>query len=158
VLDPVYAGAETVPGASYFLLNAIPLSDTSRIDVDAPPLQLDPTLFGKEPKHGWCYFYEKAELARQQSDWEQVVKFYNQAQKSELSPSVPVENLVFVEALANTGDIDTALKLTDQTVKAQDFLCPAIYALWDRVSQSASGQSLDVTQINERILQSGCKR
>ncbi len=158
VLDPVYGNAETVPGASYFLLNAIPLSDTRRIQADAPQPEMDKTLFGGEPEHGWCYFYEKAELARQQLDWEQVTKLYNQAQKNELSPSVPVENLVFIEAFANTGDADTALKLTDQTIKAQEILCPAIYTLWDRVLQSASAQSLNASAINQHIEESGCKR
>jgi hypothetical protein len=157
VLDPVYANGETVPGASYFLLNAIPLSDPGRIQ-DTPQFQMDETLFGREPEHGWCYFYEKAELARQKLDWEQVVKLFNQAQKNDFNPSVPVENLLFIEAFANTGNLDTALQLTEQTIKAQENLCPAIYTLWDRVIESGSVQSSDVSEINKRIAQAGCKR
>jgi hypothetical protein len=26
-----------------------------------------------EPEHGWCYFFESAELARSNGDWERVV-------------------------------------------------------------------------------------
>ncbi|MEW6404162.1 MAG: hypothetical protein AB1649_20390 [Chloroflexota bacterium] len=158
VLDPVYGNGDTVPGVSYFLATAIPLSDTNRIQVDASQPEMDRTLFGSEPEHGWCYFYEKAELARQQLDWEQAIKLYKQAQKDDLAPSVPVENLVFIEAYAGTGDVDTALKLTDQTIRAQETLCPAIYTLWDRILQSASGQSFDVSMIEQHIAQSGCKR
>lgn len=157
VLDEVYGSAETVPGASYFLLNAIPLSDPSQIQADAPQPVMDETLFGQEPPHDWCYFYEKAELARQQSDWEQVVKSYNQAQKSDLSPSMPAENLPFIEAFALVGQTDTALKLTGQTLKTQKELCPAVQTLWDRVLQASSTQTPDTTEINERIRQSGCK-
>jgi hypothetical protein len=148
VLDSVYANAETVPGASYFLLNAIPLSDPDLIQTQASQPLLDETLFGVEPAHGWCYFYEKAELARQQNDWEQVVKLYDQAQKNGLTVSMPVENLAFIEAFAMTGDTNTAVKLTERTIKAQEILCPALYTLWNRV-----GASDDV----ETVLNDGCK-
>ncbi len=157
VLDPVYANAETVPGASYFLLNAIPLSNPNQIQADAPQPVMDETLFGQEPAHNWCYFYEKAELARQQSDWEQVAKLYNQAQKSDLGASMPVENLPFIEAFAMTGQPEIALKLTDQTLKTQKELCPAVYTLWDRVLQTSSDQTLNASEIDKRIHQSGCK-
>jgi len=148
VLDSVYANAETVPGASYFLLNAIPLSDPDLIQTQASQPLLDETLFGVEPAHGWCYFYEKAELARQQNDWEQVVKLYDQAQKNGLNVSMAVENLPFIEAFAMTGDTKTAIKLTERTIKEQEILCTALYTLWNRV-----GASDDV----ETVLKDKCK-
>jgi hypothetical protein len=157
VLDKVYGNAETLPGASFYLLNAIPLSDPNQIQADAPQPVMDKTLFGSEPAHDWCYFYEKAELARQQADWEQVVKLYDQAQKSGLSASMPVENLPFIEGFAIFGQTDTALKLTDRTLKTQKELCPAIHTLWDRVLQTSSNPTLSASEINERINQSGCK-
>src|SRR5690606_29707179 len=27
------------------------------------------TIFGQEPEHGWCYYYQKAQLANQQQHW-----------------------------------------------------------------------------------------
>ncbi len=157
VLDPIYGNAETVPGANIYLVNAIPLSNPDLIKTDAPALVLDKTLFGSEPAHDWCYYYTKAELARQQNDWEQVVKLYKDAQKDGFSASMPVENLPFIEGFALTGDTDTALKLTERTLKTQKDLCPAIYTLWDRVLQSSPGQPLNALEINEHIHQSGCK-
>jgi hypothetical protein len=152
VLDSVYANADTVPGASYFLLNAIPLSNPNLIQINAPQPVLYKKLFGAEPAHGWCYFYEKAELARQQSDWKQVAKLYNQAQKNGFNVSMPVENLPFIEAFAITGDTDLAVKLTERTVFGQKTLCPALYTLWDRVSQTQV-PSVDI----QTILQEDCK-
>ncbi len=148
VLDSVHANAETVPDANYFLLNAIPLSNPGLIQAQAPQPLLDETLFGAEPAHGWCYFYEKAELARQQSDWEGVVKLYDQANKNGFNASMPVENLPFIEAFALTGDTDMAIKLTERTIKEQNTLCPALHTLWDRVGTSAEV---------ETILKDGCK-
>ena len=152
VLDPIYGNAETVPGANIYLINAISLSNPDLIKADAPELILDETLFGAEPSHDWCYIYTKAELARQQTNWEGVVKLYNQAQNDGLSASMPVENLPFIEAFALTGDTDMAVKLTERTIKGQKPLCPALYTLWERVSQ-IQGASDDV----ESILQDGCK-
>ena len=152
VLDPIYGNAETVPGANIYLVNAISLSNPDLIKADAPELILDETLFGTEPSHDWCYIYTKAELARQQTNWEGVVKLYNQAQNDGLSASMPVENLPFIEAFALTGDTDMAVKLTERTIKGQKPLCPALYTLWERVSQ-IQGASDDV----ESILQDGCK-
>jgi len=155
VLDPLYGNAETLPGANEFLLDSIRLSDPGRIDVTAPQPAMDETLFGPEPPHDWCYYYEKAEIARQQTDWEQVVKLYNQAQEKELSAYLPVENLPFIEALALAGKTDAALQLTERTLKSQKDLCPAIRTLWDRVLQAL--QTLDENEIDGRIRESGCK-
>lgn len=152
VLDPVYGNAETVPGASPLLINAIRLSDPSRIVADAAAPALDKTIFGGEPPRGWCYFYAKAELARQQGKWEEVVRLYRQAQREGLHPGLPAEYLPFIEALARSGDMDAAFKLTERTIKEKRTLCPALETLWGRALQEPS-RSAEV----ESLLQSECK-
>jgi hypothetical protein len=152
VLDPIYGNAETVPGANVYLVNAIHLSNPNRIIADSPELTLDKTLFGAEPVRDWCYYYAKAELARHQTDWEQVVKLYTQAQKAGFKASMPVENLPFIEGFAIIGETDMAIKLTGHTIKEQKILCPALHTLWNRVFE-VQGSLDDV----ETILQDGCK-
>ena len=151
VLDSVYNNAETVPGASFYLLEAIPLSNPDLILINAEAPAMEKTLFGSEPSHGWCYFYAKAEIARQLGNWEEVASLYKEAQKSELSPALPVEYLPFIEAFALTGDMDIAVKLTERTIKGQPTLCPALNTLWNRVSGD-----VDVSQA-ESLLQKECK-
>lgn len=112
---------------------------------------MDKTLFGEEPSHGWCYIYAKAEIARQAGNWEEVTKLYKEAQKAELSPSLPVEYLPFIEAFARTGDMDTAMKLTERTIKGQPTLCPALHTLWNRTTSDT-----DLSQA-ESLLQKECK-
>ncbi len=126
--------------------------------MDAPQPALDETLFGAEPAHGWCYFYTKAELARQQSDWEGVVKLYNQAQKNGFNASMPVENFPFIEAFALTNDMDMAIKLTERTIKEQNTLCPALHTLWDRVLHAPTIQTAQTLDINNWLSQNSCKR
>jgi hypothetical protein len=154
VLDPVYGSKETVLGASYFLTDAIPLSNPDLIQTGAPQPELDKTIFGSEPAHDWCYYYAKAELARQESNWGEVVNLYKQAHKGDFTASIPVENLPFIEAFARTGQTDEALKLTDVTVKTQKELCPAVLTLWERVSQNVS---VNMDEVNAQIKKSGCK-
>ncbi|GJQ34931.1 MAG: hypothetical protein JETCAE01_09410 [Anaerolineaceae bacterium] len=151
VLDPVYNNAETVPGASFYLLEAIPLSNPDLILADAPAPVMEKTLFGNEPSHGWCYTYAKAEIARQNGDWEKVAKLYKDAQKNELSPALPVEYLPFIEAFALTGDMDTAFKLTERTIKGRPTLCPALNTILNRVSGE-----VDVSQAKS-LLQKECQ-
>ena len=151
VLDPVYNNTETVPGASFYLIDAITLSDPSLILTDVPAPEMDKTLFSDEPTHGWCYTYVKAEIARHAGNWEEVAKLYKEAQKTELSPTLPVEYLPFIEAFARTGDMDTALKLTERTIKGQPTLCPALNTLWSRVSSE-----VDISEA-KNFLQKECK-
>ena len=151
VLDPVYNNAETVPGASFYLVDAIPLSNPSLIDLEASQPNLDKTLFGVEPPHDWCYYYTKAEIARQQENWEGVVKLYKQASQNGYGPSLPVENLLFIEAHAMTGNMDTAVKLTERTARSQEILCPALYTLWERVRNEK-----DISPNIEGILFDNC--
>ena len=96
VLDPVYNNAETVPGASLYLTEAIPLSNPDLILINAEAPAMEKTLFGIEPSHGWCYAYAKAEIARQNGDWEKVADLYKETQKANLSPALPVEYLPFI--------------------------------------------------------------
>ena len=150
VLDPVYNNAETVPGASLYLTEAIPLSNPDLILINAEAPAMEKTLFGIEPSHGWCYAYAKAEIARQNGDWEEVVRLYKEAQKEEPSPALPVEYLPFIEAFALTGDMDIAVKLTERTIKGQPTLCPALITLWNRASSET-----DISQA-ESLLQKEC--
>ena len=39
----------------------------------------DTNLFGAEDRNTWCYYYETADLARQQGQWAQVTRIYQQA-------------------------------------------------------------------------------
>jgi hypothetical protein len=64
-----------------------------------------PTLiFGNEPSHNWCYYYQKAALARQQGDWQTVAHLGDEAQKLGLHPNDQIEWMPFLQAYAILGD------------------------------------------------------
>ncbi|HEX9028227.1 MAG TPA: hypothetical protein VF823_03555, partial [Anaerolineales bacterium] len=64
VLDPVFDAG--YPLKQKLLSDAIPISDpTDLLGAGGSAARLPGHLFGSEPQHGWCYYFEKADLARQ---------------------------------------------------------------------------------------------
>ncbi len=59
-----------------------------------------PDAYGPEPAHGWCYYFEKADLARQFGDWKTVTHLGDEAFKLNDYPNNPVERFVFIEGYA----------------------------------------------------------
>lgn len=68
------------------------------------PFHLPPALyFGEEPPHGWCYYYQKAALARQRGEWEEIVQIGAQVQRLGLEAGDLIEWMPFLEAYAHEG-------------------------------------------------------
>ncbi len=67
--------------------------------------QLAQFMFGPEPSHDWCYYFEKADLALQFGDWEKVAELGNQVSKAGLHPEDWVEWTPFLQAYAYLGDV-----------------------------------------------------
>ena len=84
------------------------IGQTSKIQNVLPPgssaIQPPAIQFGTEPTRGWCYTYEKAELALQLGDYQQVSALGNETQAKNLQPADPVEWMPFVQAYAALGD------------------------------------------------------
>jgi hypothetical protein len=62
-------------------------------------------MFGSEPAHNWCYYFEKADLALQSGDWKKVAELGEQASKAGLHPEDWVEWMPFLQAYAYLGDV-----------------------------------------------------
>lgn len=153
ILDDTYANTETLPGASYMVTDAIFLSDTRQIITDAPAPNLPTPLFGEKPEKSWCYFFERAELARQTKNWEDVVKLGDQAFNNGYSALMPVENLVFIEGYANLHRFEDAYSLTRESASENADLIPSLCSLWERVSEKLIDKS-KVSQIQNEL---GCQ-
>jgi len=136
VMDPVYSNSDTIPGVTYMLLDAIPLSNLDQIITDAPQPDLPSFLFGIEPQHTWCYFFEKAELARQMGNWKEIIQLGDEAFLNGFSALQPAEYFVFIEAYANNSRIDDAIQLTKKVISEKPELKPALCGLWNRVQLS----------------------
>ncbi len=65
-------------------------------------------VFGSEPPHTWCYFYQKMDLARQTGNWQEVVKLGREARKLDVEPASVTEWMPLLEAYVELGDIENA--------------------------------------------------
>lgn len=146
VLESVYANDLVYERYTRFLRSSIPLSDPTRIFMDKNMPAMPKDLFGEEPAHTWCYFYEKAELARQAGDWKKVSKLGNEAINQGYSPSDPFEWLPFIEGFALTNDITKAEKYTIQAFNADNKPGNGLCQLWKRVQvQDSVGNGAEST-------------
>jgi len=87
-----------------------PYSEIEHVLADETPPTLPTIVFGSEPAHGWCYFYQKADLARQQGEWNQVLEIGEQAFGQGFEPEDPIEWMPFLQAYAMTGNIELLTK------------------------------------------------
>jgi hypothetical protein len=69
-------------------------------------------LFGPEPERDWCYYYQKADLARQIGDWEAIVALHKESRRSGYTPNDQIELIPFLQAYAYLGDFQSVKKIS----------------------------------------------
>lgn len=91
--------------------------------------------YGNEPGHGWCYYFEHADLARQQGKWDQVVSLGNKAFGLTDHPNDPAEYFVFIEGYAHQADWQKAVELSQSSYKiSKKYVGPPLCTLWARIA------------------------
>ena len=123
---------------------ALTLSNLGQVVPNAKSPTL-PEILGAEPAHTWCYYFEKADLARQLDDWAQVAEIGDQVFAIPYYPDDYSEYLPFVEAYARTGRWEDARDLTRKTAELMPILRPALCAVWQRV-ETDPGASITLAQ------------
>lgn len=142
LMDLTYSNKKTIPQASLHLALAIPLSNLNQV-ITAPktPASLPPELNQGEPKPDWCYYFEKADLARQMEDWTKAARLGDEAIQSNLSAKDPSEWLPFIEAYAHIGKIDQALRISREQAKANNSIVNGLCQTWSRIEGYSSAGS-----------------
>lgn len=123
---------KTNPYLSDKLAQAVPLSNLSQI-IPTSSQTLDPLIFGQEPVHDWCYYYQKADLARQQQNWAGVVNLWQAAESQGKHPHVGVEYGPFIEGFAHSGDWSAALDLTRKADFPKYVMRSYVCSTWARI-------------------------
>lgn len=148
VLDTVYANDPLYTEGQDVL---IPISDLSRIIPDPAAAPPDPAIFGPEPARTWCYFFEKADLARQTKDWDTVIALYKQAQQKGFRPNYGAEYIPFIEAYAQTGDWQKAYELTVAAQHVNSGLKKMLCNNWARWSEIPSPDVKVIEQAKQSL-------
>jgi hypothetical protein len=132
VLEPDLDSVNRFISDESLMREAATLSNEAMI-LNEPTARM-PDIYAPEPVHGWCYYFQKANLARQLDDWEEVVRLGDIAFKLEDHPNNPVERFVFIEGYAHVGDWEQAIKLSRESHQvSKEYVGPLLCRLWARI-------------------------
>lgn len=104
--QPEFSSAE-----STMVLSVGRFSDLEQVQADEAPHTPPSLVFGPEPDHGWCYYYQQADLARQLGNWPEVSRLGDEARQRNLAPADLVEWIPFLQAAAHLGQSATLAEL-----------------------------------------------
>jgi hypothetical protein len=77
------------------------------------------SIFGVEPEHDWCYYYQKASLARQTGDWDEIGRLYDKTKTLDLDTDDKAEMIPFLEGLVNLGRYEDARAVYREEIRGQ---------------------------------------
>lgn len=118
---------------------ALGASNLSRIDPVDTTTGFSENLFGRQNKNTWCYYYEKADLARQTGDWLTTVQLFAEAKEKKLKPSNQTEMMPFIEAFAHTGNSNDSVQLTIDAATKDPSLKLFLCDHWARIAGDLKG-------------------
>ena len=118
VMDRTYANSIALPNLSETQVGELKLTDLSLIKSDnthRPLLEV----FTSQPQKGWCYYFETADLARQQGDFENAVALGEEAIQQGFAPRAASEWLPFLESNLRLGNWERVDYIADQLMSAE---------------------------------------
>ncbi|MEI8132252.1 MAG: hypothetical protein WCG34_07455 [Leptolinea sp.] len=144
VLDPFYTPAppmlsENLGGIEKDIQ---PISNINRILPESSSITLRSDVFGLEPARTWCYYYQKADLARQFAKWDEIPKLADEAEKLSYRSKNGMEFLPFIEGYAQTGKWDRALETTLVSNSLTFGMSPALCSMWQRYEKMGTSADL----------------
>jgi hypothetical protein len=135
VLEVIYD--DSMPNLPASLSAWVPLSRLDLIRTEADQAAVPP-FYPKEPRHDWCYYFEKADLARQRGDWAAVADLGDEGFAVD-HPNDPSERLVFIEGYAHVGRWDQAEAQSYAALEQNPAVNRMVCHTWDRILAEADG-------------------
>lgn len=112
-LTPINTVVDIYPKS---MLDAVNLSNLDTI-INAGTQKTPPAnFFGNEPEHTWCYYFEKSDLARQYSDYEDSYNFIKEANALSFYPLDLTEWYPFIDSALHLGHFDEAAELSSRII------------------------------------------
>ncbi len=116
-------------------------SDIHRIQLtDSEPI-LPKEIYGTQNTQTWCYYFEKADLARQYGQWDEIVRLWDEAQSAGERADNGFEYIPFIEGFGHTGKWDQAAELTKFSKRITSGLEPSLCSALDRLAENAPASS-----------------
>jgi hypothetical protein len=144
----------SIPGLTW---EALPLSNLSRIlSTDGLDQAAFERVFGREPEHDWCYYFQKASNARYQGDWEAVIQMETMLEPLGYQPNNQLEWTPFIEAHAALGHWEQASELTLNAYRRSSITQKSFCELWSTFSEAHGDDPDKALTIQETMESLAC--
>ncbi|NJN80252.1 MAG: hypothetical protein HC797_07165, partial [Anaerolineales bacterium] len=106
-------------------------------------------IYGKQNTQTWCYYFQKADLARQYGEWDEIVSLWNEAQENGERADNGFEYIPFIEGFGHTEDWGQVKELTKFAKRITAGLEPSLCTALDRLAINApESKERDETILN----------
>lgn len=112
-------------------------SNISLIELIETESTLPQDIYGQENTQTWCYYFQKADLARQYGQWDDVVRLWNEAQAAGERADNGFEYIPFIEGFGHTGDWAQVKEMTKFSKRITAGLEPSLCSALDRLAEAA---------------------
>jgi len=155
ILDPVYD--RHLPAMPLEIEKSLPFSNLDQIISSTEnAVELPEHIFSPILSESWCYYFEKADLSRQQKDWERVAEIGEIAFQLADSPNHASERVPFIEGYAHVGEWDNAVELTGDAIEINRFMKNMLCDTWERIARDAPESQSKVVAIHTVEMQLSC--
>ena len=152
VLSPEDADNPALPELT---VQALPVSNLSRISPEPSSDIYPPTdLFGKEPPHDWCYYFQKADLMRQLGDWESVANLGDEAAQNGYKPADANEWIPFIQGYAHSDQWEKAVQRSQDAKQSNEEVTPRLCRIWQEMEDIVPAEHLQ--ELEQFLTESNC--
>lgn len=107
-------------------------------DADIRTLPIE--IYGDELQKNWCFYYQQADLARQNEAWIEIINLWEEAEVRDRRPENGFEIIPFIEGYAHQGDWNQVRILTRRANKVsqgmESILCSTLFQIADTTPAS----------------------
>jgi hypothetical protein len=134
---------------------ALPISHLGRIGMDGEIESYPPvSIFGSEPKHDWCYFFQMADAAHQVNNLEKIIEMERTVHQRGLEPNNKLEWLPFIDTYAANGYWEEASQITLEKFEVSPITRNTFCAYWESYFEHSDEASKDretITNVLETL-------
>lgn len=132
VLDPERGDLEIYSKSPDELTKAIPLSKPSLI-IPNPQTPAKPLFLSEERPVNWCAYFTKAELAHQLGNYDETISLLDEAVEFGFQPEDLNEWLIYIDALAMTGDLASAEEKAVEVLEQDPRMKRGACVVWEQL-------------------------
>lgn len=115
---------------------------------------LPSAIFNTEMPQNWCSYYQRADLARQRGEWQEITALWEEAQSKGKAPANGFEYIPFIEGYAHQNNWGQVRKLTKTSNKISQgmyhVLCPTLDNL-EETTQSSSERDAVIADLYDYL-------